>query len=245
MKTKMLAILGLGALLLLPVACLNYGLGLGEEDPIDEKNQSQEEDEGRNEQELSCLDRSLDDCEATGCQVLEAYAWDVESGCRGEELQPAFCKPNPDILCDWEGDPVIMTEPDGTSWYMDWSCFTTPEDWELEYRSEMQPACGEEDLACIDRPVEDCEAHGCRVFDAYPYDADSGCHEEEPLPAFCHADPGSLGDWQKNPDIHDWQGDPVIMTEPDGTSWYMDWCCFSTPSDWDIEYVSDGTPACQ
>ncbi len=236
MKTKSLAILGLGALLLFPVACLDYGLDRGEKIPIDEENSPQEEDEGQNEQALTCSERSLADCETADCRVFEAYAWDAESGCRGDELLPAFCQPYPDVLCYWEGDPVIMTKPDGTSWYMDWSCFTAQEDWALEYRSEMQPACGEEELDCIDRPVEDCAAHGCEVFEAYPYEADAGCHEEKLLPAFCKPYPDVLCGWE---------GDPIIMTEPDGTSWYMDWSCFTTPSNWDVEYVPNGTPACR
>ncbi|MBN2497026.1 MAG: hypothetical protein JXR96_20710 [Deltaproteobacteria bacterium] len=91
--------------------------------------------------QVSCLDLPVELCEAHGCEIFWAYPHDAEQGCHQDEAQPAFCRADPEIMCGWQGDPVIMTAPDGTSWYADWSCFTTPESWEREYVQGGEPAC--------------------------------------------------------------------------------------------------------
>ena len=266
------------------------------------------------DQELACLDLPVEECEANGCQVFFAQAYDTEAECYQAELEPAFCQADPDIICGWEGDPIILTETDGSAWYVGWSCFSTPEEWDVEYVPDGKPACqseaaeGEacgEDIdthcadglycafgevwcgtppvvgvcrsmgacgnefdcqnenniwdrvlcegdivcqagscavdcyqepGCLGLPVEECEANGCQVFLAHPYDAEAGCYTEELQPAFCQADPDI---------VCGWQGDPIILTEADGSSWYIGWSCFSTPEDWEREYVPGGKPACQ
>jgi hypothetical protein len=264
--------------------------------------------------EPNCLDLPVEECEANGCEVFYAHPYDQQSDCYLEELQPAFCMASPDIVCGWQGDPIVMTEPDGTSWYAGWSCFSTPENWDIEAVPEEKPACGEyategeacgddidtqcaqglycafgevwcgtppvvgvcrpmgscgneydcldenniwygpecegdivcQDNACgvdcdiepncLDLPVEECEANGCEVFYGHAYDIQAGCYQEEMQPAFCKASPDILCYWE---------GYPIVMTEPDGTSWYAGWSCFTTPESWDIESVPEGKPACE
>jgi len=177
---------------------------------------------------------TAEECEAQGGQLFLAQPYDATRGCYQEPAEPAFCQPVPDIICAWQGEPVLLTAPDGATWYVDWSCFSTPEGWTRQYVAEGRPACDAE-LSCLERPVEDCEAHGCQVFLAQPYDQAAGCYQEPAVPAFCQADPDI---------VCGWQGDPILLTEPDGTTWYIDWSCFSTPETWDREYVPGGKPGC-
>ncbi|MFH0902337.1 MAG: hypothetical protein V2A73_17025 [Pseudomonadota bacterium] len=92
-----------------------------------------------------CLDLPLAECEARGCQVALAYPYDAAAGCYLNSPKPAFCKAEQDIECFWAGDPIVMTDPDGNSWYSDSSCFLTPTTWKTEYFSEGKPECEDDE----------------------------------------------------------------------------------------------------
>jgi hypothetical protein len=179
----------------------------------------------------SCFDPPVDQCTADGCQLFSAYPYNAFNGCYQHKLEPAFCKPLPDIECFWEGDPILMTSPDGAAWYFGSSCFSTPPNWTVEYFSDGKRRC----ITCLDFPVDQCTADRCQLFSAYPYDALNGCYQDELEPAFCKP----LLDIECF-----WEGDPILMTSPDGSAWYFGSSCFSTPPNWTIEYFPDGKPEC-
>jgi hypothetical protein len=101
--------------------------------------------------EPDCFDLSVEECEANGCEVFYAHPYDQESDCYLEELQPVFCSiAIQDIPCaSWEegypicGHPIIMTDPDETSWYAGWFGSSKPEDWTIELIPEDKSTCGE------------------------------------------------------------------------------------------------------
>ena len=232
--------------------------------------------------EPDCIDLSVSECEAAGCELFMAFPYDEAEECHLDEEMPAFCMAEPEIVCGWQGYPVILTEPDGTTWYVDWSCFTIPDGWSMVEVPDGTPECGEEseydpcedkscgeectlcdpadpdcvetgeskfcnmdgvceatipdcEPDCIDLSVSECEAAGCELFMAFPYDETEECRLEEETPAFCRADPDI---------VCFWEGHPAILTEPDGTTWYTDWSCFLIPDGWDMLEVPDGTPEC-
>ncbi|MDX9721551.1 MAG: hypothetical protein RBU37_12450 [Myxococcota bacterium] len=183
-------------------------------------------------QELDCFAHGVEDCPINGCMITKLYPLDAQESCFEEPIAPAFCAPAVDIDCDWGGPPVRLHDPTGAAWYWGDGCFDSPPDWQRENLSEALLPC---DLPCIMRDVDTCEAAGCELFLAYPYDAQRDCHEESLAPAFCRADPDV---------ICGWEGEPVIMTQPDGTQWYADWSCFTRPSDWAERYVPEGVASC-
>ena len=93
--------------------------------------------------EKSCLDLPVDECEANGCELMPGHRYDAEGGCYEDEEVPVFCRMNDDVICGWEGDPVILTDPDGDTWYISWSCFTVPDDWDVEYVPEGAESCSD------------------------------------------------------------------------------------------------------
>lgn len=184
---------------------------------------------------LSCSETPIDGCLAAGCQVQEAWPYDAAGACYVDALEPAFCRPSPDILCDWQGDPVLLTSPEGVTWYVDWSCFTVPDGWTVEYVPEGREACSSV-LECGDLSVDACgTAVGCQVMDAWPYNEPDACYEEPQQPAFCRPDPDI---------VCGWEGDPVLMEDREGRWWYQDWSCFTLPRDWACTFVPEGRPPC-
>ena len=93
--------------------------------------------------EVSCLELDVDECEAHGCEVMMGHFYDRDGQCHDTEEVPVFCRKEDDIICAWQGDPMILTKPDDSAWYIPWSCFTTPEDHELEFVPDGKPVCSE------------------------------------------------------------------------------------------------------
>ncbi len=127
--------------LLLMSAFLLFGIGCNRNTVGNASNECGGPGQPECPEENSCLDLPVDECEANGCELMPGYRYDAEGGCYEEEEVPVFCRMNDDVICGWEGAPVILTDPDGDTWYISWSCFTVPDGWEVEYVPEGAESC--------------------------------------------------------------------------------------------------------